>query len=382
MKIVEISHWMVRAPFSIPVEWGSGVRTGSTRLICRIRTDQDDVGWGETQCLIDSTPAAFQKAARLAEGFDIRNAEGFHRLVLGAGYYHHARAAVYGIAAIEMAMWDALGHATGQPLWALWGGLWRTEVRATGYVFASDPAEARRQLKFHADRGHTAFKVKIGMDADSDLRLAEVARTEVGHADVRLDVNGAWTRPTARRQLARLAQFTPDWIEQPLELSDLRGAAELRRSQAIPIVADESAYLITEVANLIEAGAADAVLLDPHQAGGLWQCIKAAALCETRGIPVGLHSGGELAISQAAYLHLAASIPNLSLPIDTEQAWLGADISPNPPVLADGGFEVPDGPGLGVSVDPQLIDRIRVDAIDGAYLDAGRPGWFPTKPSY
>ncbi len=382
MKISSIDHWMVQAPFSIPIEWGSGVRTGTTRLICRIKTTSGHEGWGETQCLIDTTPAAFGKAAELARGWDIRNAEGFYRLVLGAGYYHHARAAVYAIAALEMAMWDALGNATGQPLWALWGGLWRTEVRATGYVFAHEPEEAKRQLRYHAGRGHTAFKIKIGMDAQSDIALTEAAREEIGDADIRLDVNGAWTRPTAKRQLARLAEFAPDWVEQPLELSDTSGSAALCRAQSIPIVVDEAAYQLTDVAGLLDAGAADAVLLDPHQAGGLWQCIKAAALCEAKGVPVGLHSGGELAISQAAYIQLAAAIPNMTLPIDTERAWLGADISQSPPPLEDGGFKVSDRPGLGVSVDEDLIKKIAVDRIEGAYLDGARPGWFPAKPSY
>ena len=381
MEIAEIQHWMVRAPFSIPVEWGSGTRLGTTRLICRIRTACGAEGWGETQCLIDSTPAVFTKAAEMAKGWDIRNVEGFHRYVLGAGYYHHARAAVYAIAALEMAMWDAFGRALGQPLWALWGGKWRDEVRATGYVFASEPAEARRQLRLHQDRGHTAFKIKIGMDAASDIALTEAAREEVGDADIRLDVNGAWTRPTAKRQLARLAEFRPDWVEQPLELSDLPGSAELR-AQPIPIVLDEATYTLTDVAAALDAGAMDAALLDPHQAGGLWQCIKAAALCEARGLPVGLHSGGELAISQAAYVHLAASIPNMSLPIDTERAWIGADVSPEPPVLRGGGFRVGDGPGLGVEVDEAMVEAISVPRIEGAYLDPTRPGWFPTKPSY
>lgn len=382
MRIRKIDGLLVRAPFSIPVEWGSGTRLGTTRLLARLETEEGIVGWGETQCLIDTVPAAFEAAAAIAVGADVRDAERFHRHVLGAGYYHHTRAAVYGIAAIEMAMWDAFGRAVGQPLWALWGGRWRDRVTAAGYVFASDPAEARRQLQRHADTGHTAFKVKIGMGATSDIALAEAARAEIGDADLRLDVNGAWTRPVARRQLERLRPLAPDWIEQPLELSDLRGAAELRAAQPIPLVADESAYTLTDVAAVLDAGAADAVLLDPHQAGGLWQAIKAAALCEARGVPVGLHSGGELAISQAAYIHLAASIPNMSMPIDTERAWIGADISMAPPILEDGSFAVTDAPGLGVEVDEAAVEALRVDRIAGAYLDPARPGWFPVKPSW
>ena len=130
------------------------------------------------------------------------------------------------------------------------------------------------------------------------------------------------------------------------------------------------------------ARAADYVLLDPHQAGGCWQVIKAAAICEAAGIPVGLHSGAELAPSQAAYLHLAASIPNLTLAIDTERSYLAGDIAPDAPAMADGGFDVPEGPGLGCTPDADLVERYRVPRIEGAYLDPARPGWFPVKPDY
>lgn len=381
MRVCEVTGTLVRVPFSIPVEWASGTRRATTRLVARLMAEDGTIGWGETQCLIDTTPAAFAAAARIAEGRDVRDVEGFHRAVMAAGYYHHARAAVFAIAAVEMAMWDALGRATDQPLWALWGGRWRDRVEATGYVFAADPVKARRQLRHHADAGHTAFKVKIGMGAESDIALAEAAREEIGAASLRLDVNGAWTRGTARRQLDRLHPFAPDWVEQPLELSDLAGHAELRRNQPIPIVLDESAYTLTDAAAILSADAADALLIDPHQAGGLWQAIKIAGAAEAFGLPVGLHSGGELAISQAAYVHLAAAIPNVTLPIDTERAWLGADLSAAPPALTDGGFAVPEGPGLGIEVDEHRIEALRVDAIEGAYeMPPGAA--VPTKPAY
>jgi L-rhamnonate dehydratase len=157
---------------------------------------------------------------------------------------------------------------------------------------------------------------------------------------------------------------------------------DTRQGQPVPIALDESAYTLSDVGNIVRANAADVVLLDPHEAGGLWQVIKQAAICESVGIPVTLHSGGELALSQAAYVHLAASIPNMSLAIDTEQTYLGGDISNDGPRLKDGGFAVPDRPGLGVDPDIALIERYQVDGISGAYLDPGKPGWFPVKPAY
>jgi L-alanine-DL-glutamate epimerase-like enolase superfamily enzyme len=381
--IARVDHWLVRMPFKQAILWGSGSRSGTTRLVCRVETGGGAVGWGETIALIDAVPAVFENAvAPLALGYAVSDAERFTRHVLGAGYYHHKRAAVMASAALEMAMWDAFGRMAGQPLHALWGGLWRSRVEASAYLFVNDPARVADDASRFLDAGFNTFKIKIGVGMASDVPLVEAVRRVIGERDLRADVNGAWTPGTARRQLAKLASFDLSYVEQPLELDDLAGHAELRSCQTVPIALDESAYTLADVGNIIRAGAADVVLLDPHEAGGLWQVVKQAAICESVGIPVTLHSGGELALSQAAYIHLAAAIPNMSLAIDTERTYLAGDIARDGPELEDGGFNVPTAPGLGVTPDPALIDRFKVDSIQGAYLDPARPGWFPVKPAY
>jgi len=382
-RISRVDHWLVRMPLSETILWGSGKRSGTTRLIVRIETSDGGIGWGETISLIDTVPAAFSRiVAPVAIGYRVADVERLHRHVLGAGYYHHKRAAVMAIAALEMAMWDALGRKAGLPLWALWGGRWRERVEASAYIFVNDPAQVTDTARRFLDQGFETFKIKIGVSMESDVPLVEAVRSVAGSRDVRADVNGAWTPGTARRQLAKLAPYDLAYVEQPLELDDLAGHAALRQTLAVPIALDESAYTLSDVGNIVRAGAADVVLLDPHEAGGLWQVIKQAAICESVGIPVTLHSGGELAVSQAAYVHLAASIPNMSLAIDTEQTYLAGDIASDGPRLANGGFSVSDRPGLGVEPDIEAILRHRVDDISGAYLDPGRPDWFPVKPSY
>lgn len=381
--IVTVDHWLVRMPFRESILWGSGARSGATRLVARLRTDDGIVGWGETIALIDTVPAVFASVvAPLAIGYDIADAERLHRHVLGAGYYHHKRAAVMAAAALEMAMWDALGRKAGLPLHALWGGGWRRRVEASAYVFVNDPAKVGETARRFLDQGFETFKIKIGVSAASDIALVEAMRRAIGDHPLRADVNGAWTPGTARRQLEKLKSYDLAYVEQPLELDDLIGHVELRRAQSVPIALDESAYTLADVGNTVRMGAADVVLLDPHEAGGLWQVIKQAAICEAAGIPVTLHSGGELALSQAAYVHLAASIPNMSLAIDTEQTYLSGDIALNGPRLDRGSFAVSDAPGLGVDPDVEALERFRVDAITGAYLDSARPGWFPVKPAY
>ena len=383
MKIVNIASWLIRMPFSEDILWGSGRRTGATRLIVRLETDAGVEGWGETICLLDTVNAVFHGvAAKLAIGYDVANVERFARHVLGAGYYHHKRAAVMACAAIEMAMWDALGKRAGLPLHALWGGRWRDRVEASAYLFKPDPAACADKAAAFLDQGYTTFKVKIGFDERSDVALLEAVRAQIGRCPLRADVNGAWYPGTARRVLERLRGLDLAYVEQPLPLEDLRGHAALRAAQPVPIALDESAYTLEDVGEIVRADAADVVLLDPHEAGGLWQTIKAAAVCEAANLPITLHSGAELAISQAAYVHLGAALPNMVLAIDTERAYLGGDIAPDAPALTDGAFDVPDAPGLGVTPDVSLLDRYRVDSIEGAYLDAGRPGWFPVKPAY
>jgi L-rhamnonate dehydratase len=384
MKITGVDHWLVRMPFKEDILWGSGRRTGTTRLIVKIATDAGIVGWGETISLIEPVRAVFSKVvAPLAVGYPVQDVERFGRHVLGAGYYHHKRAAVMAIAAMEMAMWDALGKAAALPLHALWGGLWRDRVGASAYLFLPDPLACSDKAAWFADQGYRTFKAKIGFDEKADVALVASLRKRLGDdVPLRVDVNGAWFPGTARRLLRKMEQFDLAYVEQPLPVEDIAGHANLRQIQTTPIAIDEGAYTLEETYGIIRAGAADVVLLDPHEAGGLWQTIKAAGIAEAANIPVTLHSGGELGISQAAYLHLAASIPNMCLAIDTERAYLIDDIVCDPPKLVDGVFLVPDGPGLGVEPQIEKIQKFQVDSIEGAYLDPANHGWFPVKPSY
>ena len=383
LQVVAARHWKVAMPFVTALEWGSGKRPAATRLIVELTLANGTVGYGETICLLEFIePVLVNTIFPIALAHRASDVERFSRHVLGAGYYHHKRAAVMAMAAVEMAMWDAVGRSSGLPLHALWGGAYRQQVEVAAYLFGTDAQALRQSAQRFMDQGYRSFKVKIGMTAASDLSNVEAVRGAVGDCLLRADVNGAWTPGTARRMLDKLKAFDLQYIEQPLELDDLHGHAELRRMQPIPVALDESAYTLADVGNIVRSSAADVILLDPHEIGGLWQTIKAAAIAESVGIPVTLHSGGELGFSQAAYVHLAASIPNMTIAIDSERAYLSDDVVLAQPPLKDGSFTVPNEPGLGVTPDFAKIERYQTSVIQGAYLDAGRPGWFSTKPAY
>ena len=140
LEIAAIDRWLVRIPLKGEMIWASGIRSGVTRLVVRLRTRGGLVGWGETICLLDAIPAVLDHAViPHAIGHGVDEAERVHRHVLGAGYYHHKRAAVMALCAVEMAMWDALGRACGQPLYRLWGGLWRERIELAAYLLQDDP---------------------------------------------------------------------------------------------------------------------------------------------------------------------------------------------------------------------------------------------------
>lgn len=384
MKITELRADKVFVPFHAPHLWASGRRPGTTRLIVQLRTDNGLVGYGETNCLWPFVePVLREGIAPLVVGEDPHQIETVYRKVEANGYYHHKRAMVAALAGVELAMWDLIGKAAGQPLHQLWGGAFRQRVEAIAYLHVKPPNEMAREARDFAGRGFRTIKLKIGMDPDSDVAIVRAVREAVGPGiEVRADVNGSWTPGTARRQITKLEPFDLQYVEQPLVHDDLAGHRELRRWSRVPIALDESAFTLADVMNVVRAEAADVILLDAHEAGGWWVARKEAAIAEGAGLPVTLHSGSELGFSTAANVHLAAATPNLSLAIDSSYHELSDDIITTPHDYVDGSFLVPSGPGLGVDLDPAKLERYRTDVIRDAYRDPERPDWFTLKPMY
>ena len=384
LNIAEIRYWIVHIPLENPLTWASGKRTGSTRLICEITTENGVKGYGETICLLDFVPTVFEKVVMpLGLNRSVSDVERLHRHAEGAGYYHHKRALVFALSALEMAMWDALGKHAGLALYQLWGGLYRTEIDLCAYVYITDPKTVAEELLEYKSQGFRSFKLKVGLDPEQDVELIKVARETLGpNVNLRADPNGAWTLGTARRMIKKLQPFDLQYIEQPLPVEDLVGLAELRKVSAIPICIDEGAYTIAETMQAIRLNAVDVVLVDPHETGGLWQCLKQGAIAESANIHVGVHSGGELGLTQAANLQLVASMPNATIAIDTIYQHHADDILKERLVFKNGRASVPSGPGLGVEVNLDKLEQYKTDQIIGAYLDPDRPEWFAEKPVY
>ena len=265
-------------------------------------------------------------------------------------------------AAIETALFDAVGKTLGVPAALLLGGIVRDRVPVLWTLASGDPAqeveEAERKL---AARLHDTFKVKIGaQSAEADLaRLRQLSRALEGRARLIVDVNQAWDEAVSARCLPALADMGIVLVEQPVPAWNVAAMARLRaRPGTPPLLADECVFDAHDMLAVAQAGAADAVSLKLVKHAGLLGLHKVAAVAEAAGIA--LYGGCllESSIGAAAHLHAFAGLREL--------AWgcehfgpqiLTADLVTEPLRFADCHVHLPSGPGLGVQLDQQKLRR-------------------------
>jgi glucarate dehydratase len=300
-------------------------------------------------------------------------------------------------AGIEMACWDAVGKALGKPLYRLWGGADDTFVPFVAYVFyryekegiggESTPEGIVRRYGELVDRfGFRGLKLKGGVfDPEEEWRAVRALREAYGDGIrfLRFDPNQAWTVETSIRYLTRMEPFDLEYVEDPTW--DLEGMGLVRRRVRMPLATNQAVISFPQIAPAVRLGAIDVLLVDLYFWGGITQAKKVAAICETFNIGLAIHSDRELGIGTAAGLHFWASTPQMSHHYDSHYHDQVGDVIAEPFAFRDGGLCVPEGPGLGVALDP---DRLRYHARlyeergdDVEFFDpVRRPGWTPHLP--
>jgi muconate cycloisomerase len=264
-------------------------------------------------------------------------------------------------AAIESALFDAVGKTLGVPAVQFLGGAVRESLPVLWTLASGDPAqeieEAERKL---AARLHNTFKVKIGAQTpEADIaRLSSLARALTDRASLIVDANQAWDETTALRYLPVLAELGVRLVEQPLPAWNLAGMARLRARSTVPLMADECVFSAHDMLDVVRTGAADVVSLKLVKHGGLLATRNVAAVAEAAGI--GLYGGCllESSIGAAAHLQVFGGLREL--------AWgcehfgpqiLVDDLVEQPLRFADFRIHLPAGPGLGVTLDQEKLRR-------------------------
>jgi len=284
--------------------------------------------------------------------------------------YPHLRQRVPVIAVLDLALWDLIGKAKGEPVYRLLGGPTRERVRAYAGMlgFSAEPDAAARRSAEWVERGFTALKWYLphnARDGAEGLRrnvaLIRAVRQAVGD-DVEIMVDCLLSNPRVNSVLyaielaRRLEEYRPTWLEEPLHFDDLDAHATLARATRIPLAFAEHFYTRWQLRQVIESGAATVVQPDPVWAGGITEMRKIIAVASTYGLAVVPH-GNE---SCRNNLHLLFAQPERICPLGEWGVRINHDVQyfyrdfyePR-----DGYFHPPGGPGFGYALDPDKIVR-------------------------
>jgi O-succinylbenzoate synthase len=259
-------------------------------------------------------------------------------------------------AAVEMAAWDLFAMQRGEPLHRTLGGT-RDRIESgvsIGIQGSLDDLVAKVERELAAGYRRIKIKVKPGRDIDA----VKAIRARFGDIKLMVDANAAYSITDADH-LGELDRYDLMMIEQPLDYDDIADHAALQRRLRTPICLDESIKTVAVAREAIAAGACRIINIKPGRVGGFAESIRLHDLCASKGIPV-WHGGMlESGIGRAANIHLS-TLPNFTLPGDVaaSKRYFDPDlIDPPIEVAADGTIAVPTGPGLGVAIREDRIDR-------------------------
>jgi glucarate dehydratase len=354
------------------------------RNIIQLETDGRVVGIGETRGG-ERVTAALERARPLVVGQNAFAYRRFARALL------ELDVACY--AGIELACLDACGRATGRSLSELLGGPVRDEVEFAAYVFyryaADHPrlladrrvadnrgrgdralddwgevrtAEAmvRMAARFRERWGFRVFKLKAGVLPPAvELETMRALHAHLGRDfPLRIDPNARWRTETAVRIGRQLRDVALEYYEDPVR--GQAAMAEVRRETRLRMSTNMCVTRFTHVPEAVRLQPVDVVLCDHHYWGGIPACQELGRLCETLGWGVSQHSNSHTGITMAAMIHVGAVVPQLTVASDTHYPWLpdNADLIQGARLpIRNGRMRVPDGPGVGVQLDPDKLAR-------------------------
>jgi len=382
MQISDILVHKVNLPLVAGYRWASGVYFGATKGIVEVRTDEGILGWGEV-ATVEQAEIVVQEYAPRLRGVDPSNIDDCCRRCLPeirTLLNTHDAGLVKAFGGLELALWDIKGKALNQPIYSLFGGPVRREIGFSEYFALRLPSEtesgestpidvARYCARMREQHGSTIFEGKVGvLDLDTEIEMVKEVRAAIGSDGIlRLDANNSWPLNTARRALARLEPFDIANIEDPAPT--FYDMAKLRQHSAIPF----SSHL-PDLRLATELGVPDTFVLNVMTLGGLRETMKFISACEVMGVGFWFYSG-ETAVGTAAYMQLAAAIPFLSQPGQSLFRWYADDVSAERIQPHANAVPIPDGPGLGVTLDLRALERCKQRyEQDGVISQLGVPG--------
>lgn len=264
------------------------------------------------------------------------------------------------LSGIDIALWDILGRASGEPLAVLLGGQLGEAVACyAGSVRYHREVEASAQAaRDYVEEGFRAIKVKVGRELGQDVATVAAIREAVGEeVALLLDANCGYERETAVKFAQQVDGFGLHWLEEPVRRGDWEGLAKVRKNSPIPLAVGENEFTAEAFERILREGRVDIVMPNITRCGGVTGFCRIAAVAKAAGAKVSLHGVGG-AVMLAASLHALGAIPGAELfEYNRFLNPLRDDLLIEPIRFHDGALETPRGAGLGVELRQEMVER-------------------------
>ena len=267
-------------------------------------------------------------------------------------------------AALETALLDLAGQITGKPIWALLGEQCRKEIPLSVSLANPDFKQDLALVERLQDDGVNIVKIKTGFkDHAFDLMRLQRLRSDYPNLTIRIDYNQGLKSKDALSSVCEIDQFNPSFIEQPVVAHDFDTMARLKKATSAPLLADESVFGPEDMRRAIAEEICDGVSVKIMKSGGLKRGIEIAQMASDNGLPAYGGDMFETGIAHLAGVHMIAVSPNISLGCEFYHAtyYLLEDLLAEPFPINSGKVQVPDAPGLGISVDPDRLEKYTVN---------------------
>jgi len=379
MQIEHIELTFLNLPMVRPEGWVWGRRSSYTVGLVELHTSEGITGLGEVNVCMGPDPGVIAAMVdQMSRSFVGDTALAPQRLlarVLGAGWYPFHRTAALVLGGLEMACWDAAGKHLGQPVSMFFGGSLRDSFPSMYYVQAQDDLGAMvDQARDAVERGFGTIYFKVGIEEERDVELVVRVREAIGAGPkLRVDANEAWSPGTAVRILRRMAPHVIEYIEQPTSMLDIDGMAHVRRASGVAVGANQTSWGSQAILEIVRKGAADVIMTDPHQEGGLLPTKKVLGLCEMAGIPFVNHAFNATTMTLTAHLQLMSTSSACTLAVQGHPDFLADDYVTEPLDYTGGRLAVGEAPGLGLELDPDKVSRYKAK-----FEEEGMASIYPT----
>ncbi|KPL15584.1 MAG: mandelate racemase [Bacteroides sp. SM1_62] len=370
MKITNVKAIMLKLPEISPAADGT-----QDDLIIVVETDEGITGYGE----VDTAPLVGKAIveAYMSHG----TCYGLNQIVVGSDpfdyeqiwhdmwamtyYYGRSGPVIHAMSGIDMAIWDIMGKAVGKPVHKLLGGTYTDKVRPYASALMPDTRdEVKTMVEKYASLGFTAIKFgwgPLGYNVRFDLELIETAReTASDNMEIMIDIGKRYRLKQALQVARALEQMNICWLEEPLPAEDFIGYKRLTESTSMPIASGEEESGRLAFSRLIKESHIDIIQPDISRCGGLTEARKIATIAADNNVMLVPHAF-KTGILVAASIQMIAAMPDTPfLEFSVTESAIRKELLVKPFIQKDGFVDVPQLPGLGIELNPEVIRKYGV----------------------